>query len=111
MLSYALKEIRRRRLRSAVNVAGYAIAVAFLIILVTLSQAYTQVADGTLKGIGTHFAAYIPAKVCESCLFGEVGPYFKDMCTSSFNLPLVESVRSLHGVAHAARLCFLGYLT
>jgi hypothetical protein len=45
MLAYALKEIRRRKLRSIANVAGYALAVAFLIILVTLSQSYTVVAD------------------------------------------------------------------
>jgi putative ABC transport system permease protein len=107
MLSYALKEIRRRKLRSVANVAGYAIAVAFLIILVTLSQGYTVVANGTLKGIGTHFAAYIPAtKVCESCLAGEVGPYFKDFYTSSFNLSIVESVNSLPGVADAAPALF-----
>ena len=58
---YAVKEIKRRKLRSIANVLGYVIAVAFLIIIVTLAQAYNAVAAGALKGIGTHFVVYIPS--------------------------------------------------
>lgn len=41
---YAMKEIRRRKLRSLANVLGYVIAMAFLIIIVTLAQGYNLVA-------------------------------------------------------------------
>lgn len=40
---YAMKEIRRRKL-SLANVLGYVIAMAFLIIIVTLAQGYNLVA-------------------------------------------------------------------
>ena len=102
MLSYALKEIRRRRLRTFANVSGYVIAVAFLIIVVSLAQAYMVVANGTLEGIGTHFTAYIPASGICPCQLAEVGPYFKNVYTPTFNASLVESVKRLPGVADAA---------
>jgi len=41
---YAVKEMKRRKLRSVANVLGYVVAVAFLIIIVTLAQAYNAVA-------------------------------------------------------------------
>jgi putative ABC transport system permease protein len=102
MFSYALKEIRRRRLRTFANVSGYVIAVAFLIIAVSLAQAYVVVANGALEGIGTHFAAYIPASNVCPCQLAEVGPYFKNVYTPTFNSSLVESVKRLPGVAEAA---------
>jgi putative ABC transport system permease protein len=102
MFSYALKEIRRRRLRTFANVSGYVIAVAFLIIVVSLAQAYVVVANGTLEGIGTHFIAYIPASGICPCQLAEVGPYFKNVYTPTFNASLVESVKRLPGVADAA---------
>ena len=99
---YALKEIKRRKLRSSANILGYVIAVAFLIIAVTLAQGYNTVAEGTLEGIGTHFAAYIPATRDCPCQFGEVGPFFKDTYTPTFNSTLVETIKGLPGVADAA---------
>ena len=39
---YAVKEIKRRKLRSLANILGYVIAVAFLIIIVTLRRLITQ---------------------------------------------------------------------
>ena len=99
---YALKEIRRRKLRSLANVLGYAIAVAFLVSIVTLSQGYNTVAAGDLRGIGTHFAVYIPASKNCPCQFGEVGPYFKDVYTPTFNSSVVDTIKDLDGVADAS---------
>ena len=100
---YAVKEIKRRKLRSIANVLGYVIAVAFLIIIVTLAQAYNVVAAGALKGIGTHFAVYIPAsKACPNCEYIEVGPFFKDVYTPTFNSSLVETIEGLPGVEDAS---------
>ena len=102
IVQYAMKEIRRRKLRSLANVLGYVIAVAFLIITVTFAQGYNVVATGALNRIGTHFVVYIPASKTCPCQFGEVGPFFKDTYTPTFNLSIVETVKALPGVADAA---------
>lgn len=101
-VQYAMKEIKRRKLRSLANVLGYVIAVAFLIITVTFAQGYNVVATGALNRIGTHFVVYIPASKNCPCQFGEVGPFFKDTYTPTFNLSIVETVKALPGVADAA---------
>ena len=49
---YAVKEIKRRKLRSIANVLGYVIAVASPIAVVTLAQGYNAVAAVDLRGIG-----------------------------------------------------------
>jgi putative ABC transport system permease protein len=97
-----MKEIKRRKLRSLANIMGYVIAVAFLIITVSLAQGYNTVAAGALNGIGTHFVIYIPASKDCPCQFGEVGPFFKDTYTPTFNLSMVETIKSLSGVADVA---------
>lgn len=101
-VQYALKEIKRRQLRSSANIIGYGIAIAFLIVAVTLAQGYNWVAAGALNGIGTHFAVYIPASKSCPCQFGEVGTFFKDTYTPTFNLSVVQTIESLPGVADAA---------
>jgi putative ABC transport system permease protein len=102
LMQYALKEIRRRKLRSSVNIIGYAIAIAFLVVTVALAQGYSCVAAGTLNGIGTHFVVYVPASQTCPCQFGDVGPFFKVSYTPTFNLSVIEKIRELPGVADAA---------
>ena len=102
LVQYAIKEIRRRKLRSLANVMGYAIAVTFLISVVTLSQSYNNVAAGDLRGIGTHFAVYIPASKKCPCQFAEVGPFFKDVYTPTFNSSIIDTIKDLPGVADAS---------
>jgi putative ABC transport system permease protein len=99
---FALKEIKRRKLRSSANILGYVIAVAFLIVTVTIAQGYNTVAAGALDSIGTHFTVYVPASKDCPCQFGEVGPFFKDTYTPTFNSSLVETIKCLPGVADAA---------
>jgi ABC-type antimicrobial peptide transport system permease subunit len=100
---YAIKEIKRRKLRSVTNILGYVIAVSFLIILVTLAQGYNAVAAIDLNGIGTHFAVYIPAsKTCPNCESIEVGPFFKNAYTTTFNSSFVEEISRLPGVEDAS---------
>lgn len=99
---YAIKEIKRRKLRSLANILGYVVAVAFLIITVSLAQGYNIVATGALRGIGTHFAVYIPASTDCPCQSGEVGPFFKEVYTPTFNSSIVETIKTLPGVEDAA---------
>jgi len=109
IVQYALKEIKRRKLRSSANIIGYGIAIAFLIVTVTLAQGYNWVAAGDLNGIGTHFVVYVPASVTCPCQFGDVGPFFKDTYTPTFNLSIVETIKSLPGVADAAPCMMFKY--
>lgn len=98
----AVREIKRHKLRSITQILGYAIGVSFLIIAVTFAQSYNLVAAGALNRIGTHFVVYIPASKACPCQFGEVGPFFKDTYTPTFNLSIVDTVKAMPGVADAA---------
>ncbi len=102
IIRHALREINRRKLRSFTSSMGYSIGLAFLIIVVTLSQSYNLVAEGALNRIGTHFVVYIPASKSCPCQFGEVGPFFKDAYTPTFDLSIIETVEAIEGVADAA---------
>jgi putative ABC transport system permease protein len=99
---YAMKEVKRRKLRSSANILGYVIAVAFLIITVSLANGYSLVATGALEKIGTHFVVYIPASTVCPCEFAETGAFFKGVYTATFNSTLVESIGKLQGVENAA---------
>jgi putative ABC transport system permease protein len=99
---YAVREVKRRKLRSVASIIGYVIGVAFLIITVSFAQSYNLVAEAALNRIGTHFVVYIPASKTCPCQFGEVGPFFKDTYTPTFNLSIVETIKAVPGVADAA---------
>jgi putative ABC transport system permease protein len=99
---HALREIKRRKVRSLASMMGYVIGVAFLIIAVTFAEGYNLVAAGELNRIGTHFVVYIPASKTCPCQFGDVGPFFRDTYTPTFNESIVETIKSLPGVADAS---------
>ena len=99
---YAIREIKRRWFRSLTNILAYVIALSFLIIIVSLAQGYNVVASGELRGIGTHFVAYIPASTVCPCQFRDAGPFFKDVYTPTFNSNIVEKIEALQGVEDAA---------
>jgi putative ABC transport system permease protein len=100
-LVYAIKEVRRRKIRTFANVMGYVFAVAFMIALVSFGQVYSAMEASILRGIGTHFAVFIPARTVYSGEFA-VGPFFKGVYTGSFNMNVVEAIRALPGVDDAA---------
>jgi putative ABC transport system permease protein len=100
-LAYAIHEVRRRKIRTLANVMGYVFAVAFMIALVSFGQAYSAMETNILRGIGTHFAVFIPARTVSPGEFA-VGPFFKGVYTGSFNMNVVEAVRALPGVDDAA---------
>lgn len=57
---YAIKELVRHRTRTAVNILGYAIAVAFMVTVISMTQSYSLAAVDVLKSTGAHFMAFIP---------------------------------------------------
>ena len=110
---YAIKEIRRRKLRTAANTMGYIVAVAFMIIMLSLAHAYTLTTTDALRGIGTHFMVFIPATTQCPCEFLDVGPIIKEFYTETFNMNVVEEIKDLPGVEDAAPylMVILGNLT
>lgn len=70
--------------------------------MVSLAQSYNIVASGELRGIGTHFAAYIPASTVCPCDFRDAGPFFEDVYTSTFDSNIVEKIEDIPGVEDVA---------
>ncbi len=101
MVSYAIKELRRHKGRTIANIIGYASAVSFMVILVSFVQFQNRAAVSTLKGIGTHFVAYLPESTC-SCDFMSgapaFGPCIEGVRTSVIDASVVETIRSQPGI-------------
>ena len=60
LLECALRELTRRKWRSAAGVLGYLLAVATLVVLLGTLSASKAAANGVLKSTGTHFIAFVP---------------------------------------------------
>ncbi|RPJ05851.1 MAG: ABC transporter permease, partial [Spirochaetaceae bacterium] len=67
MLNYAIKELFRRPRRAIATIAGYTVAVAALVILLSTLENQIRLSDSVLTGTGTHFIAYIPLCGNETC--------------------------------------------
>lgn len=69
LLRFALRELKRRRLRTLTNILGYTLAVAIMIMLVNAIVYSKQMADYILTSTGTHFIASVPANLpsCPQC--------------------------------------------
>jgi len=63
---YALKEMRRRKYRTATNIAGFVIVVATLVALVTTARGWEAVTAAPLKEIGTDLIMIYSAPVVPS---------------------------------------------
>ena len=60
LLRCAWREVSRRKGRLAANVMGYALAVAAMIVVVSLSLFSRDAADAILHHLGTHFVTFTP---------------------------------------------------
>lgn len=95
-ITYALREIRRRRYRTAVNIAGIVIAISTLITLVMAARGWETCTTVPLNGIGTDIILYYTAPLKpsgEGCyivnhLFSY--PFNQSMLTDFESVPEVE---------------------
>ncbi len=95
-ITYALREIRRRRYRTAVNIAGIVIAISTLITLVMAARGWETCTAIPLNSIGTDIILYYTAPVKpsgEGCyivnhLFSY--PFNQSMLTDFESVPEVE---------------------
>ena len=63
LLKFALRELKRRKLRTLTNILGYTLAVAIMVMLVNAIVYSKQMADRILASTGTHFIASVPANL------------------------------------------------
>jgi len=69
LLECAWRELKRRKLRTSINVIGYILAVAIMVVLISAIVYSKQSANDILNDTGTHFIASIPANLpaCSLC--------------------------------------------
>ena len=95
---YALKEMRRRKYRTATNIAGFVIVVATLIALVTTAKGWEEVTAAPLKEVGTDLILIYSAPVVPS----GYGCYIANHLFSyPFNQTNVVEMAAIDGVDRA----------
>ena len=106
-ITYALREIRRRKYRTAVNIAGFVIAISTLITLVMAARGWETCTSVPLNSIGTDIILFYTAPIKpsgEGCyivnhLFSY--PFIQSMLTDFESVPEVE--RAVPILMHRAR--------
>jgi len=95
---YALKELRRRKIRTATNIAGFIIVVATLVALVTTARGWEATTVEPLKKIGTDMIMIYSAPVVPS----GTGCYIANHLFSfPFNQTDIAEIAEVDGVDHA----------
>jgi putative ABC transport system permease protein len=95
---YALKELRRRKYRTATNIAGFVIVVATLVALVTTARGWEAATAEPLKEIGTDMIMIYSAPVVPS----GTGCYIANHLFSfPFNQTDIAEIAEVDGVDHA----------
>jgi hypothetical protein len=95
---YALKEMRRRKYRTATNIAGFVIVVATLVALVTTARGWEAATATPLKGIGTDLIMIYTAPVVPS----GTGCYIANHLFSfPFNQTNIADMADIDGVDRA----------
>jgi putative ABC transport system permease protein len=109
ILVCASRELMRRRSRTFANVFGYMLAVALMVVLVSVLYDSKGESDAILNNTGTHFVAFLPAcaGACSSCAgqetqFENEGYVANGISTGLFPVDFVEEVRKLPTVKDAA---------
>jgi putative ABC transport system permease protein len=98
MHAYALKELRRRKYRTATNIAGFVIVVATLVALVTTARGWEASTAEPLKEIGTDMIMIYSAPVVPS----GTGCYIANHLFSfPFNQSDVAEIAEIDGVDRA----------
>jgi putative ABC transport system permease protein len=95
---YALKELRRRKYRTAINIAGFVIVVATLVALVATAQGWEASTVEPLKEIGTDMIMIYSAPVIPS----GTGCFIANHLFSfPFNQTDIAEISEVDGVDHA----------
>jgi len=104
---YVFREISRRKARTSVAIAGYTLAVAMCSLVLAIFYASKESGDNVLANTGTHFIAFVPARVADAAI-----SVFRDDTISCFltggiiarTMPgdVLESVKAIPSITDAA---------
>ncbi len=90
----ASQELLRRKGRTAINILGYALAVAISVVLISLLLLSRESAARILTTTGTHFIAFIPGCGPNGCLPSAANPdeglFFNGVQTQLLPADLVD---------------------
>ena len=105
-MNYLVKELLSHRWRTITGITGYAIAVLFILLVMSVNLTSERDSVGILKTTGTHFIVYVPSSssccspsdrnASEGSLTAEGG------YTMMLNSDLIYSVSEIPGVKDAA---------
>lgn len=100
---YAFIELWKHKARTATTTLGYAVAVAAMIVIISMVQSQNTGKIEVLKGVGTHFIAFVPeTELCCDEQFDEAGPCAEGVYTTMLEQTALGTVRNLPGVKDAA---------
>jgi putative ABC transport system permease protein len=107
MWEYAIRELSRKKRRTAATLLGYAVAVAVITIILHILWNGRMASDAILRSTGTHFAAYIPACTGETCQDNLIdregeGFYVGQTRVRLLDASLLSLIEGLDSVADAA---------
>ena len=113
LLRFALRELKRRKLRTLTNILGYTLAVAIMVILVNAIVYSKQMADNILTSTGTHFIASVPANLpsCPQCSLKlpdnkDEGFVVYGVPTKLISVKFIDEARKINAVKDASK-CLL----
>ena len=100
---YAFIELWKHKARTATSTLGYAVAVASIILIISMARSQNTGEIGVLKGVGTHFIAFIPEnELCCEEQFDDGGPSAEGIYTEMLDSDILDTIRDLPGVKDAA---------
>lgn len=91
MLEYALRELTRRKRRTTATIAGYAVAVAVISLVIIILLNGEAAANAVLSGTGTHFSAYLPSCMEEACQYILVDREHEGFYVGSLQVRLMDT--------------------
>jgi len=100
VIRYAIKELSRHKARTAANVAGYALAVAFLVAAIAVAESHARKTLGILSAPGTKFVVFAAAPRQDA--FKEGGPFAEGIYTTMIRSEEALRIEQIPGVTSVA---------
>lgn len=99
LIHSAFQSLRKRARQSKIVIAGYALSVLAMIVLVSLIKHSGLAKDQVLKSTGTHFIAFIPARIVGTGASQDTGPdrmrdgfYLNGVPTAPFSMDILKEL-------------------
>jgi putative ABC transport system permease protein len=116
IIKYAWREIKRRKRRSIASIAGYVIAITFLIISLSFASSSLLGTNKALKYTGAQFVGFIYASSPQDTSISFKDPeneglFIFNNPTVLFPMPIIDIIRQSPNVRHASPLLTFTMIT